>query len=266
MRFVSDSQNIASDISSKGLKILAAGQWRCATSSLQSAFEGHLNPPLGPSMHGAYIMPSLDRMKLCCAACRETDTDKRRALLRRLFDGYNSSSDFPGMAFVDDLLEMYPDVQVVLNKRESAPAWEHSVRDSLKFFSTWNYLALTWWVPQSYWHHQLYRAYIDLCRRRFGVGDVFTQELYNKHNEWVRDVAKMFGKDVVEWTPSMGWSPLCNLTGREEPQEDFPKVNEGQAIKNLTRFLIIRGLIAWAVALSELALLLLALYWGTTHR
>lgn len=261
MRFVNDSQVIPGDSSSSGLKILAAGQWRCATSSLQRAFEGHLNPPLGPSMHGAYIMPSIGRLRLCCDVCRETDTAKRRKMLHSLFDGYNASSDFPGMAFVDDLLDMYPDVRVVLNRRESAEAWERSVRGSLMFFSTRTYLVLTYWVAQSYWHHQLYCAYKDLCWRRFRVRDIFTQELYEKHNQWVRDVTRAKGKAVVEWEPSTGWGPLCEPVGKSEPKEEFPNVNESQAIKDLTRFLIIRGLKAWAVVLLTPAALALALYW-----
>lgn len=57
MRFVHDTHTIAKDENSGGLEVIAAGQWRCATSSLQLAFERILDPPLAPSMHGA-VRPS----------------------------------------------------------------------------------------------------------------------------------------------------------------------------------------------------------------
>lgn len=262
MRFITNTQPNPPSTHSTGPKVLAAGLWRCATSSLQCAFESHLN--LSPSLHGATIMPSIPLLKLCCAACREPDTAKRRAILHRLFDGYNASSDFPGMAFVDDLMDIYPEMQIVLNKRESAEAWERSVRSSLMFFSTRKYALCTWWVGQSYWHHQLYRAYMDLAWRRFGIRDVFTEEFYRRHNEWVRQVARPHGKEVVEWEPRMGWGPLCELVGMEEPMEQFPNENEGRAIRELTRFLIVRGLKAWAVVLLTPAILGLAMYLAMT--
>lgn len=245
-----------------GPQLLAAGLWRTATSSLQSAFESP-TLSLSPSMHGAYIMPSNERMQLCVSACSaSTPAHQRREILHALFDGYRASSDFPGMAFVDDLLDMYPSMRVVLNQRKSPQAWEKSVRGSLRFFSTRTYLVLTYWVPQSYWHHRLYRAYMDLARRRWGIEDVFTAEAYQVHNEWVREVCRERGREVVEWEPGMGWGPLCEVVGREVPrdaegrEDEFPNVNESEAIADLTKFLIKRGLKAWAVVVGVPTLVL----------
>jgi hypothetical protein len=94
--------------------VIAAGLPRCATSSLQTAFDNHLN--LSPCMHMARVAPYSSKLKTCYLAIKEPDKTKRQALLCPLFDGYVATCDYPGAFVVDDLLEMYPDAKVVLNK------------------------------------------------------------------------------------------------------------------------------------------------------
>ena len=258
MRFVTDTQKVARDSNSEGLQVLAAGLWRCATSSLQVAFEEHFQPGLAPSMHGAYIMPSVAAMKLCCAACRETNTEKRRKMLYQLFTGYNASSDYPGMAFADDLMDMYPGVKVVLNQRKSAEEWKESVDNSLKFFASRTYLIVTCWVPQSYWHYRVYKDYQILAKRRFGVDhDMFSEEHYLRHNEWVREMARYRGKEVLEWDPSVGWSTLSSFVGTSMPDGKVPQINEAETIRQLKRYLVARGLLVWCAITVVFAVMII---------
>ena len=181
---------------------------------------------------------------------REKDRHKRQRILQDVFTGYNASSDWPGMAFVDDLLDMYPDVKLVLNKRHSPEKWEESVRSSLQFFSTQLYHRLTYWVPICHWHWQMYRDYMRLAKRRFDVDDVFTAECYERHNQWVRTTAASRGKQVLEWEPEDGWEPLCKFLGREVPSHLFPRTNETVEIAKLKVVLIKKGLLAWAGVLG----------------
>lgn len=259
-RFLVDTQDIPRDPHSTGVHVLAAGLWRCATSSLQTAFETSLTPNFAPSMHGAYVMPSVQVMQLCCKACRETDVERRRHMLRTIFTGYNASSDYPGMAFVDDLVGMFPDIKVVLNKRRSALAWSKSARESLKFFSTRTYMLTTFWVPQSYWHYRVYADYAILAKRRFGTEDIWSVDFYEKHNQWVRDVCAANKQPLLEWEPAMGWDSLCAFLGHDVPGQPFPQVNEGEAIAKLKRYLILRGLATWALAFAVVVVPLLIIY------
>jgi hypothetical protein len=106
MRFLSDNPNTR-DLSYKGgLKVIAAGLSRCATSSLQHALENDLG--FNPCMHMAYIAPHASLLKKCHDALLETDKAKRQKILHELFDGYLATTDFPGMVFAGDLMEMYP--------------------------------------------------------------------------------------------------------------------------------------------------------------
>lgn len=198
-------------------------------------------------------MPSVTRMKILNAAMEERDKLKRHQMLREIFDGYNASSDWPGFAFLDDLLEMYPDAKVILNKRKTAEVWERSVCSSLRYFSTWRYHILTYWVPISYWHFKMYQTFARLALARYGVEDIFTAECYERHNQWVRDVAAAHGKHVLEWEPRDGWTPLCSLLEYDEPDSEFPRVNETAEIEKLKKVLVRNGLWAWAKILGATA-------------
>lgn len=202
-------------------------------------------------------------MQTAHRATLEPDRHKRQHLLHEIFDGFNASSDWPGHAFVDDLVNMYPGAKIVLNKRRTPQEWERSVRSSLAFFSTWTYLILTCWIPICYCHHRMYRDYMQLARRRYGVNDIFAAECYERHNEWVRKVASSRGKEVLEWEPDDGWEPLCKFLGYEIPTQPFPVTNDTTEIEQLKVVLIKRGLLAWAgvvgfVAVAAIAGLYLA--------
>ena len=199
-------------------------------------------------------MPSVWRMKVLCKAMDEQNEHKRRLMLHSIFDGYNASSDWPGFAFLDDLLEMYPNVRVILNTRKTPGEWQESVSSSLSFFSTWQYHLLTYWSPMCYYHFKMYRTFARLAKSRYGVDDIFTEKCYNRHNQWVRDVAAKHGQVVLEWEPDDGWPPICKLLGCEEPQKAFPRTNETVEIDRLKRVLVKRGVQAWAGILGALVI------------
>lgn len=188
-------------------------------------------------------------MKLLIAAMSEEDAQKRRRMLHEVFDGYNASSDWPGLAFLDDLLDMYPGAKVILNKRKTPQEWERSVRSSLAFFSTWTYHILTYWKPISYHHWTMYVEYMRLAKRRYGVDDIFGVECYERHNEWVRAVVAAKGKEVLEWEPDDGWT-FCKFLGYDVPDEAFPRTNETAEIEKLKIVLVKKGLWAWAGVLG----------------
>lgn len=184
-------------------------------------------------------------MAILCAAMRQPDTVERQKILRLVFSGYNASSDWPGHAFVDDLLDIYPSAKVILNKRTSAPEWEQSVRASLRFFWTRTYLILCLWLSVSRRHHRMYRQYALLAKRRYGIDDIWTTECYEAHNTWVRAVCADKGTEVLEWEPDDGWAPLCKFLGRRVPHQPFPRTNETAEIKKLKAVLIKNGLCHW---------------------
>ena len=105
MRFFSDDKSIAEQSKSQcSLEVIGAGLPRCATSSLQAALESsHLG--FSPSMHMARVIPHVDRAQLVIDALREKDRNRRQKLLYQIFDGFAATCDFPGVMFIDDLMD-----------------------------------------------------------------------------------------------------------------------------------------------------------------
>lgn len=104
-RFLTDDRVVDTKNGAQSMKVICAGLPRCATSSLQTALEG---PIIGisPCMHMAHVAPHADRLRLCLAAMAEMDdTARRQEMVGTLFAGYAASADFPGIFFIDDLMD-----------------------------------------------------------------------------------------------------------------------------------------------------------------
>lgn len=190
-------------------------------------------------------MPFVSRERLLARATLEPNKEARQKLLRQIFDGYKASSDWPGHQFADDLMDMYPNAKIILNKRRTPEEWEKSVRNTLAFFITKRYFALTCLIPICYHHHKTYLNYATLAKERYGVDDIFSKECYIRHNEWVRKQAAARGKEVLEWEPDDGWEPLCKFIGCDVPKEAFPRTNETAEIQRGKHLLVLMGVLAW---------------------
>lgn len=251
MRFVSDVSD--GDHSAKGpcLQVLGAGLPRCATSSLQEALE---MPVLGyaPCMHMAHLAPHAARLRIIIAAMQEPDRARRQALLHKIWDGYQSTTDFPGFWFVDDLMDMYPDAAIVLNQRAGGAApWWRSFSDSLMFFGSPTYRLLCLPFATDRLHSRIHRIAAERMQERFGVARV-GPDFYDKYQAYVLREAEKRGRPVLVWQPRDGWVPLCKFLGRPVPAGvDFPHVNDAATMTFLRRFLLARGLLAWATLLGS---------------
>jgi hypothetical protein len=187
----------------------------------------------------------------------EHDERQRTRVLHEVFDGYNASSDSPGFAFLEDIVDMYPNIKVILNKRKTLREWPSSIKMSLSYFSTCRYHILTYWIPICRCHFMIYGTYMRLAKAGYGVDDIFGEDCYNRHNQWVRDVVAVRGEDVLAGEPSDGCPPLGEYLGYGEPDEVFPRVNETIEIQRLKGLLVKKGLQAWAGVLTAIAFCLL---------
>jgi len=231
------------DRSSTHPQVLALGLPRCATSSLQAALE-----TLGsaPCMHMAHVQPSAERQRLVTAAAQEKDTLKRRKILSQLFAGFAATADFPSITFADDLIDMYPDAQIILNVRSGgAASWHTSFSEGLRFFDSWLFWAATFLVKSDRAMMGMMKAVDNLYMERWGM--TFREQLiYDKHNQWVRDEAKKRGRKVLEFKAEDGWQPICRLLGKKTPPTAYPRINDQKTMKMVKRFIIGRGLLHWA--------------------
>ncbi|KAK4995598.1 hypothetical protein LTR66_004627 [Elasticomyces elasticus] len=258
MRFITAETKPSNDDGNATLRVACVGLPRCATSSLQSALQDHLG--LGPTMHMASIMPSAASLKLAVRATNETNKAARQAMLHELFSGYNSTCDVPGCLFADDIIEMYPDVKLVLNQRNSVEAWERSMNDTIRRFHSSTFRVAGYLIPTQSLVSQYGRAWMDISTRRFGPSaSPLGPEMYHKHNAWVRKLADDNGVQLLEWTPDMGWDPLCRFLDQPVPETEFPRLNDTAFMKMLITFMIIRGFLVWAAAILVPLLLVYAI-------
>lgn len=250
MRFLSNT--MGEDRSSLGpqMQVIGAGLPRCATSSLQAAFE---SPHLGyfPCMHMARVMPSLERAQIVVDAMQETDKEKRQALLHKIFDGYKATADFPGFWFVEDLMDMYPDAVLVLNQRKGGDkSWLQSWENSIAFFRTWTYLLLCLPVKHDRLHWYMHQIAKKQLKERWNA----TNDLdgfYDTYQQFVLDAAKKRDRKVLIWTAEDGWGPLCEFLGKDAPKDEpFPWVNDAATMKFVQRILIARGIASWMAVLG----------------
>jgi hypothetical protein len=253
MRFISDDL-VIDRTNRTPIQVLSAGLPRCATSSLQAALESeHIG--LTPCMHFAHIAPHPDRGDILIAALQEKDTARRHKLLHKLFDGFKATTDFPGSLVMDDLMDMYPDAKIVLNKRPGGGRqWEQSIK-----LLTWGespvYYAVCYLWKTDRNIHAIWKLATKSCRSKLGLAadEVWTAKHYDAHNAWVHAEAAKRGRDVFEFEPQDGWGALCAYLGKKAPKDEpFPHRNDASEIRTLARVLWARGIISW-LALSGVA-------------
>jgi len=250
VRFIYDDRVVDKGLSSPRLEVIAAGLPRCATTSLQTAFESpYLD--LAPTIHMAHVMPHPDLLELVIEAMQEQNRERRHQLLHRIFDGYRATSDFPGTVFVDDLMDMYPDAKVILNLRESGESWAKSIQNSIGFFGTKTFHYITCLIRADRVLWKLNQVGTRVWEKRLGAREMsfYTSEFYDKHNKWVREEAAKRGKEVIEFRAEQGWTPLCKLLGKPLPpaKVPFPRLNDQRTMAIIKTIIVIRGLLAWSV-------------------
>jgi hypothetical protein len=194
----------------------------------------------------AHVQPSAERQSLVKAAAQEKVTVKRRKILAQLFAGFAATADFPSITFADDLMDLYPDAQIILNVRSGgAASWHTSFSEGLRFFDSWLFWVATFLVKSDRAMMGMMKAVDDLYIDRWGM-TFRDQGIYDKHNEWVRDEARKRGREVLEFKAEDGWQPICQLLGKKVPPTTYPRINDQKTMKMVKRFIIARGLLYWA--------------------
>ncbi|CAL5872876.1 uncharacterized protein PFLUO_LOCUS7145 [Penicillium psychrofluorescens] len=231
------------------MQLLCAGLPRCATSSMQAALESQYIG-LTPCMHFAHIAPNADRGDTLLAALREKDTAPRQKLLHKLFDGFQATTDFPGSMLMDDLMDMYPDAKIVLNKRPGGGRrWEQSMKVLSWAGSPVYYTLCFLWKTDRNLSAMWFKI-LERCQSQLGLSadEVLTAKHYDAHNAWIHALAVKRGREVFEFEPQDGWESLCAFIGKEAPKDEpFPHRNDASEVRMISRILYARGLISWLV-------------------
>ena len=194
------------------IKVIGAGYGRNGTLSLKHALER-----LG--FGKCYHMMELDQTRdedLAWAALNRGE----RVDLDVLFEGYQSSVDWPSCNFWRQQLDWYPKAKVILSERDPE-LWYASIMNTI--------------YPTS-----VAAAKSDdpmLQRRMKMVFEVIWDGLFDgrmedkdhvisvylAHNQAVKD--EVPADQLLVFESSQGWAPLCQFLEVPVPDEPYPKVN-----------------------------------------
>jgi Sulfotransferase domain len=199
------------------LKVIGAGLGRTATFSLKFALE-HLG--LGPCYHMSEVLAGARRNVPLWL-----DVIKGRPDWDSIFDGYQSTSDYPACSYWRELTDYYPDAKVVLTVRD-ADSWFESVSETI--FSEQMQGSLAGTPAEAMMRGAIFDAFAGRVKDRG-----FMTAWFNRRNQAVIDALP--AKRLLVYSPKQGWGPLCAFLGLAVPDEPFPRVNSrdelGQASK-----------------------------------
>jgi hypothetical protein len=246
------------------LQVIGAGLSRTGTASFSEALRILLD---GPVFHGGtQLSTGLSDVKemrswiklLEHSPPHKNDRDVVRGILKSQLDGYAACTDAPPAQQVVELMELYPKAIVICTVRD-AKAWEKSIK-SISGVALQGFLRFILFPIPSM---RPFPRFVDLLKDQWNhlYGEVppMTTKTYDAHIEWLKKVVpkeKLFFFDVRD-----GWGPLCKALGKDVPKDvPFPRINDGKAIEEISKKLVMQGLTRWAMIFAT-AGVAVAGYW-----
>jgi hypothetical protein len=206
------------------MKVIGAGLPRTGTLSQKVALE---MLGLGPCYHMVNVLGNLD---LAPQWRRAMDGEGN---WEEIFDGFESTVDWPGSFFYRELIEVYPEAKVVLGVRDG-DSWTRSMRDTIwgVFYGDGlvRHLSSARGHVDPKWHD-----YIEMMEEMWGRSGLMESE--DTTAEWMSSAADRYHEEVQEtvpadrllvWSVQEGWGPLCEFLDVPVPDTPFPHLNESK--------------------------------------
>ena len=181
---------------------------------------------VGPCYHMVDVLADLDQAKLWQRAL------DGEAPWEQIFDGFNSTVDWPGGYFYRELIDVYPDAKVLLSVREPQ-AWERSMRETVWAVRHGESLVRLLSSAQAHVNEQ-WRGFLEMIDRlvwegegTFASGHAEPQQLIDtmiRHNREVEEVVP--SERLLVWDVKEGWERLCEFLEAPVPHQPFPHVND----------------------------------------
>jgi hypothetical protein len=199
------------------LKVIGAGLGRTATLSLKLALE-HIG--FDRCYHMSEMIAQVRaHLPLWLEAARgnpQWDT---------IFDGYRSTTDYPGCMFWRELMAKYPDAKVIL-----------TTRDPDKWFES---VSATVFSPE---HRKMFEGNPPMAEffRLTVFGDIEDrlgnrEKMVEYFNAWNQAVIDEVPADkLLVYSAGDGWQPLCAFLGVPVPPEPYPRVNSREEMTERT--------------------------------
>lgn len=187
------------------LKVIGAGLGRTGTMSLKLALE---QLGFGPTYHmmEAFKNPA-------CFTWWADAAEGGGPGWETIFEGYNSTVDWPSATFYRELADAYPDAKVILTERPGAD-WFRSTQATI-FSGNRPRPAPEFERMIAGVVNRMFDGRLDDRDHAIGV--------FERHNATVREVIPP--ERLLVYQVSEGWAPLCDFLGVRPPDGAMPHVN-----------------------------------------
>jgi hypothetical protein len=224
------------------IRLIGAGLPRTATLTQKTALE---TLGVGPCYHMVNVLGDLDQVELWM------DTLAGKAQWDEIFAGFQSTVDWPGGFFYEELMDVYPDALVLLSVRDPQ-RWAKSAHDTIWSVrhgeSLMRLLSSAWGEVDTKWARflEMVDALLWTGKGTFAGAHASEQQLaagMEAFNEQVKRTVP--AERLLVWEPQDGWEPLCQALGVPVPSEPVPHVNDSEEFVGRVIDGALAGLTAW---------------------
>jgi hypothetical protein len=205
------------------MKLIGAGMPRTGTLTQKMSLE---MLGLGPCYHMVNVLADLEQAELWDQALAGEPR------WEEIFNGFQSTVDWPGGYFYRELAEFYPDAKVLLSVRDPE-SWERSMRQTVWSVRNGESLIRLLSSAQACVNPQ-WRGFLKMIDGLLWQGEgtfagVNTEpqqmiERMERHNAEVQ--ATIPPERLLVWKVTDGWEPLCEFLGVPVPGVPVPHIND----------------------------------------
>jgi hypothetical protein len=223
------------------MKVIGAGLPRTGTLTQKVALE---MLGFGPCYHMVNVLGDLTKVP------EWTEALAGRGDWATIFAGFQSTVDWPGGFFYEELMEVYPDAKVLLSVRDPE-SWERSMRDTV-----WGcyygdslvcHLSLATGKVDQPW-----RSYLELMTgllwedRGTLTGHETAAGMIASMERHTAEVKRTVPPErLLVWDAKDGWEPLCEFLKVEVPQGPLPHLNDSRTFKDRVIDMALEKLGVW---------------------
>jgi hypothetical protein len=215
------------------LRVIGAGFGRTGTTSLKAALE---QLGFGKCHHMNEVRGNQVAAWQSIAEGGKPDWDT-------IFEGFESSCDFPSCTYWEELSAYYPDAKVILTVRDEGRWWE-SVAETIYAgsFVVPQWLMAVMPGPLRRFNRMVIAQVWDgVFGGRFLDREHATR-IYRDHNADVKE--RCDAERLLVFEASEGWQPLCEFLGVPVPEGPYPHLNDAKQIR---RMITIARVVGWSL-------------------
>ena len=142
-----------------------------------------------------------------------------------LFGGYQSTLDWPGCSYYQELMQRYPDAKVLLTVRDPERWFESANKTIFRPPEGWKGLLRLFRRPEQL--RSMLVVWRILFKGTFGGradDKAHAVQVFSDHIEEVKRTVP--AERLLVYSVKEGWEPLCAFLGVDVPGEPFPHLND----------------------------------------